>query len=411
MIKRLFHRQFIWIPVVVMFFLVFPGNSHASSVAIELEIFTTGLSQPISLTHAGDSRLFVVEQAGLIKILESSGSVKPLPFLDITDRVNSAGNEQGLLGLAFHPDYSTNGYFFVNYTDLTGDTVVSRFSVAADPDLADSSSEVLLLSFSQPFANHNGGDIAFGPDGFLYIAIGDGGSAGDPQNNGQNPATFLGKILRIDVDSGSPYGIPVDNPFVGVSGTLDEIWALGLRNPWRISFDRSSGDLWIADVGQDVGEEINHQLSVSTGGENYGWRCYEGTSPFNSTGCDTPGNYKFPVFEYLHSPHCSVTGGYVYRGTEYPDLDGHYIFADYCSGHFWSLKWDGSSVYDVTEFGVLQTAVSTFGENIDGELYAAGRNTGTVYRIRQTEQVVPSLSMSGLILMLIFIGAILKTKQ
>lgn len=307
---------------------------------IDLETFATGLNQSIGLTHAGDDRLFVIEQGGRIRIVMSDGQVLPTPFLDIDARINSDANERGLLGLAFHPNYAENGYFYVNYSDNSGDTRLSRFSVSeSDPNIADPDSEVILLTENQPFSNHNGGHVAFGPDGYLYTGLGDGGSGGDPDNYAQNRQTFLGKMLRIDVDNGDPYAIPPDNPFANDDFTLDEIWALGLRNPWRFSFDRETGDLWIGDVGQNAWEEIDFQPANSPGGENYGWRCYEGNTAYNLSQCGGITDLTDPIHVYQNnfSTGCSVTGGYVYRGSEFPKLQGFYLYTDYCSGRIWTL--------------------------------------------------------------------------
>ena len=296
---------------------------------IDLVAFGPTFSEPCVIKHANDDRLFIVEKSGRIIILNSNETVNAMPFLDITGLVLNGG-ERGLLGLAFHPDYVTNGYFYVNYTNLSGNTVVSRFSRSTtDPNLANPSSESILLTVTQPFSNHNGGDIAFGPDGYLYIALGDGGSGGDPGNRAQNLNVLLGKLLRIDVDSGSPYGIPSDNPYLndGNNNTLPEIWAYGLRNPWRFSIDFTDGDLWIADVGQNQYEEIN-RVPVSVGGINYGWRCYEANYTYNNTGCPAPNTMVFPVSEYSHSSdRCSITGGYKYNGTMYPNFQGLYFFS------------------------------------------------------------------------------------
>lgn len=355
----------------------------APSVAISLTPRATGLNSPVDLAatpQAGDSRLFIVEQSGRIRIMRNSGSLLRRPFLDIQDRVSS-GSERGLLGLAFHPDYAANGYFYVNYTNLSGDTTISRFSVSGSRNLADPNSEQILLVVDQPFANHNGGDLAFGPDGYLYIALGDGGSGGDPLNNSQNIDSLLGKILRIDVDGGAPYAIPADNPFVGLPGA-DEIWAYGLRNPWRISFDRQTGDFFIADVGQSAREEIDFQAAGSAGGANYGWRCYEGTQAYNLSGCNPdPGVYDFPAHEYTHSEGCAITGGFVYRGALYPTLAGHYFFADYCSGTIWALLPDGMGGWTLTDHGALLSSPTTFGENAKGELFVADAASGTVYAV------------------------------
>ncbi len=354
---------------------------------LQLVNFSDGFNRPLDIAHCGDDRLFIVEQfTGRIWILDSGGNRLPEPFLDLPPV--STQNEQGLLGLAFHPDYQNNGFFFVNYTRTNGDTRVSRFQVSADdPNLADPNSETVLFEVDQPYANHNGGCLKFGPDGYLYIGLGDGGSGGDPQGNGQKPGTMLGKMLRIDVDNGSPYGVPDENPFIGSSGYLPEIWALGLRNPWRYSFDRLTGDLWIGDVGQNNWEEIDFQPANSTGGENYGWRCYEGNHSFNTTGCGPMSDYIFPVAEYANAgADCSVTGGFVYRGLNYPNLYGHYLYTDYCSGKIWSLTPDGSGGWneqllkDLNNFQFV-----SFGENKNGELFLAALGSGIIYRVTDTE--------------------------
>jgi glucose/arabinose dehydrogenase len=354
---------------------------RAAALEVALVPFASGLRAPVDIKHAGDSRLFVVEQGGYIRIVQSNGSVLATPFLDINTQV-SAGGEQGLLGLAFHPKYASNGFFYVNYTDTSGDTHVARFQVSGNPDVANGGSELTILTVAQPFSNHNGGDLAFGPDGYLYIALGDGGGANDPGDRSQNGAEMLGKMLRIDVDGGSPYAIPAGNPFVGPDGILDEIWAIGLRNPWRFSFDRSTGDLFIGDVGQGSFEEVDFQPASSTGGENYGWRCYEGNSAFNLTGCGPIGDYTFPIHEYSHAEGCSITGGFVYRGAQFPALDGHYFFADFCGGNLWSLSPDGGGGWGLNDFGPRSINFSTFGEDSAGELYAADLSGGAIYRIQ-----------------------------
>ncbi|HRW76953.1 MAG TPA: PQQ-dependent sugar dehydrogenase, partial [Saprospiraceae bacterium] len=311
---------------------------------ILLEPVANGFSLPVDIKHAGDDRLYIVEKGGRIRISDLQGNVLATPFLDIDPIVNSGANERGLLGLAFHPDYASNGHFFVNYTGNDGDTRISRFTRStADPDQADPMSELVLLVVDQPFSNHNAGDLAFGPDGYLYVGLGDGGSGGDPGNRSQNPKEFLGKMLRLDVDGGTPYAIPTDNPFAGSAETLPEIWSLGLRNPWRISFDRMTGDLWIGDVGQDQWEEVDMEPAGSPGGLNYGWRCYEGFVPFNTSGCGPANSYVPPVHVYQNTNAigCSITGGYVYRGSKHPTLYGKYIYTDYCTGIFWSLEPDG----------------------------------------------------------------------
>ncbi|HEY9113477.1 MAG TPA: PQQ-dependent sugar dehydrogenase, partial [Bacteroidales bacterium] len=360
---------------------------EAQQQQLKLTAFATGLSRPLCIQNTGDDRLFVLEQAGKIKIIEASGLIKETPFLDISSIVNDGGNEQGLLGLAFHPDYTTNGYFYLNYTTSNGSTQVSRFSVSENnPDLADASSEFQILTIAQPYSNHNGGDIHFGPDGYLYIGMGDGGSGGDPQNRAQNGQELLGKMLRIDVDNGSPYVIPVDNPFVGDPTTLDEIWAIGVRNPWRFSFDPLTGDMWIADVGQNQIEEIDFQPASSAGGENYGWRCYEGSDEFN-TGNDCPpaSEMVFPVYEFTHSGSpggCSVTGGVVYRGTQFPDLYGKYFFTDFCGSWIMSISEVNGS-WQTENYGVFNSGsgYSAFGVDSEGEIYIAALSTGIIYHI------------------------------
>lgn len=353
---------------------------------IELEPWVSGISIPTAITHAGDERLFVAEKGGRVRIVQPDGTLEPDAFLDIRDRVRSSGSEQGLLGLAFHPEYAINGYCYVNYTRNDGATVVSRFTrTPGDPTTASPASELILLVIPQPFTNHNGGDMHFGPDGYLYISTGDGGSGGDPQDNGQERMTLLGKMLRIDVNSGPPYGIPGDNPFVNDPNTLDEIWALGLRNPWRFSFDRLTGDMWIGDVGQGAWEEIDREPAGSRGGLNYGWRCFEGNVPFNTSGCGDPSEYTFPVHVYPNSRFgsgCSVTGGYVYRGTKYQAMYGDYLYTDFCSGKFWVLTRQADSSYVNREVGDFQAnEFGALGEDINGELYAAALSSGRIFRI------------------------------
>jgi glucose/arabinose dehydrogenase len=337
-------------------------------------------NSPVFLTHAGDNtdRIFVVEQAGIIKVFPNSQNASTSKiYLDITDRVSS-GDEMGLLGLAFHPNYETNGYFYVNYTaDNPRRTIISRFQVTSNPDSAGKNSEFQLLTFNQPYPNHNGGWVGFGPnDGFLYIATGDGGSSGDPQNNAQSINTFLGKILRIDVDSGTPYAIPTTNPFYDSTNVeiKKEIYAWGLRNPWRCSFDPVTGWLWSGEVGQNLWEEID----IIENGKNYGWRCYEGNHSYNLSGCNYP-EYIFPVWEYSHSVECSITGGYVYRGANVPELEGKYIYGDYCSNKIWSLEYDGinppTNQYLLNASGSL----TSFGVDQENELYLTSFN-GRIYR-------------------------------
>ncbi|MDY2587683.1 PQQ-dependent sugar dehydrogenase [Winogradskyella aquimaris] len=349
---------------------------------LELDLFASGFNRPVNIKHAADDRLFVVEQDGIIKILNSDGSVEPTNFLDIDDRVRSIGNEQGLLGLAFHPDFSTNGYFFVNYTDNSGNTVISRFSrIGVNPTIADPNSELIILTYTQPFSNHNGGELQFGPDGYLYISSGDGGSGGDPQNNAQNLNSLLGKLLRIDVNNSTasnPYEIPADNPFIGNAAARDEIWAYGLRNPWKFSFDALTDDLWIADVGQNAREEINLVPSTDAG-LNYGWRCYEGSLTYNTSGCPNSSTLTFPVSEYTHSGgRCSITGGYVYRGTNFPSLIGSYFFGDVCTQEIGYLKFENGSW--TSTFESFSGNWVAFGEDINGELYASSLG-GNIFKI------------------------------
>lgn len=341
---------------------------------ISIELFAQGFNSPVELSHAGDQRVFVVEQNGKIKILNSDGSVNSLPFLDLSDLV-STGGERGLLGLAFAPDYPETGRFYVNYTDVDGNSVIARYHVSSDPDIADTAAEI-LLTYEQPFTNHNGGSLHFGDDGYLWISTGDGGSGGDPFGNGQNTEVLLGKLLRIDV-SGESYAIPPDNPFV--EGSAPEIWAYGLRNPWKFSFDRETGELLIADVGQNQYEEVNRE-PANAAGLNYGWRCYEGNNPYNTTGCGSPDDMIFPIAVYSHSNgRCSITGGYVYRGNKFYNLVGKYIFGDYCSGEIGWIDQDNN-----LEF-VLNTGINltSFGQDAEGELYVLG--SGKVYKIKGLE--------------------------
>lgn len=348
-------------------------------------LITTGLEKITFLTHAFDDRLFVLEQVGRIRIVENN-QLLDQPFLDITDRVGSVSSEQGLLGLAFHPDYATpgapaEGQFFVNYTDYSGNSHISRFTVTADdPNRAESQSEIVYLTQNQPYPNHNGGSLAFGPDGYLYAGLGDGGSANDPLQAGQDLSTVLGKILRIDVDSAeNEYTIPTDNPFAGVANAKPEIWAYGLRNPWRFSFDKVTGDFYIADVGQNQWEEINYQPASSQGGENYGWRIMEASHCFQAQSCDQTG-LTLPIFEYDHTQGCSITGGYVYRGQSYPQLTGNYFVSDYCSGTIWRLFNDGERwLQDI----VMETdlIISSFGEDANGEIYVLNYWSGGIHRI------------------------------
>jgi glucose/arabinose dehydrogenase len=326
------------------------------------------LQRPVDLQADGSGRLFVIEKVGRIRIIQND-HLLDTPFLDISDRVGSSGNEQGLLGLAFHPKYQENGRFFVNYTDTKGDTVIARFQVSSDPNVADPNSEVKLLGLDQPFPNHNGGVLAFGPDGYLYAGLGDGGSAGDPLGNAQNTGVLLGKILRLDVDSKDPYAVPADNPFG------NEIWAYGLRNPWRLSFDKANGDLYIGDVGQNQWEEVDYLPAGSPGGTNFGWNYREGAHDYKGGG---PQGMVDPVAEYSHPEGgCSVTGGYVYRGSM-AEWNGVYFYADYCTGMIWGLLhtdggWQHQKLFD------LDVTITSFGQDTSGELYLVS-DSGGVYR-------------------------------
>lgn len=345
--------------------------------------YARGFDRPLFITGAGDGsgRLFVVSQTGQIWLVKP-GESSAQRFLDISDRTSQVAgySERGLLGLAFHPQFSQNGYFYVNYTDRAGDTHIARFSVSPeDPDRGDPDSEVTLLTIAQPYGNHNGGALVFGPDGYLYIALGDGGSAGDPQGNGQSLNTLLGKILRLDVDSGEPYLVPADNPFAS-GGGLPEIWAYGLRNPWRIAFDPLTGDLYIADVGQNQWEEINIQPAGSPGGENYGWDYreglheYEGTPPQGFAAVD-------PVAEYDHALGCSVTGGIVYRAAGFPEWQGVYLYGDYCSGRIWGLLRSPDGSWQNQELFQTGFTITSFGVDDAGEVYVTDYNGGAVYRL------------------------------
>ncbi|MDF1698969.1 MAG: PQQ-dependent sugar dehydrogenase [Saprospiraceae bacterium] len=364
----------------------------ASGQNIELELIASGFSSPLDITNAGDDRLFIVERSGYIKIIDGSGSVLPEPFIDIDDLVRNSNNqdERGLLGLAFHPEYENNGYLFLNYIDNSNNTNIVRYEVDQDnPNLVNLESRELIMEIEQPFSNHNGGCLKFGADGYLYIGLGDGGAGNDPINAGQDKETLLGKMLRIDIDNGLPYSVPTDNPFVNDETILDEIWALGLRNPWRYSFDRETGDLWIGDVGQTAIEEIDFQSGDSEGGENYGWRCYEGTSFTSNTSIDDCQEaFVAPVFEIQQQGFggpCSITGGFVYRGTKYVDLYGKYICADFCNGEFFVVERDENEVWTGSSIGAFPHAISTFGEDQNGELYIASFSSGEIFHIAGEE--------------------------
>jgi glucose/arabinose dehydrogenase len=354
----------------------------------------SGLSQPLFLTQDRNDhrRLFIVEQSGRVRVLRD-GVLLAVPFLDLTSKVNTSGSERGLLGLALHPGYESNGFLYVSYTGANGATFVERYRVSGNPDVADPGSAFVIMGpIAQPFSNHNGGCVQFGPDGYLYISRGDGGSLGDPSCNAQNRLSLLGKILRIDVDGGSPYAIPPSNPFYGWPAARGEIWAFGLRNPWRFSFDRATGDLWIGDVGQSAREEIDFQRGASSGGENYGWKVMEGELCFSTLGCSNvePCNsakLMDPIHTYATGSSCSVIGGYVYRGCAIPDLRGTYFFGDHCSARIWSFRYNGSQVSDFRDrtielrpAGSTIDSITSFGEDLDGELYVLDRG-GEVFKI------------------------------
>ncbi len=361
--------------------------------------YVSGLSSAVDIANAGDAsnRLFIVQQTGQIRIISSSGTLLPAPFLNISTIITSGG-ESGLLSVAFHPDYETNRYFFVYYNNLSGDLTVARYQTqAGNPNEADPLSGVVLLSIPKPNTNHNGGDLNFGPDGYLYFGTGDGGSAGDPANLAQNGLSLLGKMIRIDVSSFlTPpyYTIPPDNPYVADPLVDDHIWAIGLRNPWRWSFDRLTNDMWIGDVGQGAWEEVNYRPAGSTGGVNYGWRCYEGNAAFNTTGCLPQSSYVSPIFEYPHvfaTGGFSITGGYVYRGAEYASLYGRYFCADFVSGNVWMISPNGLGWTAIRQGG-LPGNIAAFGEAENATLYAASLG-GTVYKIDVTS-VLPVVLVS-----------------
>ncbi len=357
-----------------------------SQPVISFQTITTGLSLPVDVANAkdGSNRLFVVEKAGTIRIWNGT-SLLAQPFLDLTPIVRSTGSEQGLLSVAFHPNYTVNGYFFVWYNNLLGNVTLARYQ-RSSLNVANPASGVILMSLNKPFTNHNGADLNFGPDGYLYFGTGDGGSAGDPANRAQNGDSLLGKMIRIDVNNPNPpyYSIPPTNPYINDPAIRDEIIAIGMRNPWRWSFDRLTGDMWIADVGQNAWEEVNFRPADSILNLNYGWRCYEGTHPYNTTSCTAQPNYVFPIFEYFHNTTTggfSITGGFVYRGTEFPSLQGYYITSDYVSNHGWLIKPDGTGGWTITMQTTWATGISSYGEGEDGTLYAVALSSGTLYKL------------------------------
>lgn len=363
------------VPILLALFVA--TTAFAQQPQLALRQLASGLNSPLGIVHAGDARLFIVQQRGQIVIWDGT-RVLDTPFLNIQSLVSCCG-ERGLLGLAFHPRYAENGFFFVHYTRADGDIVIARYRVSAtNADRADESSATSLLTIDHSSAsNHNGGQLAFGPDGYLYIATGDGGGAGDTANNAQTLTSLLGKLLRIDIDS-PIYTIPQSNPFVGVASSRAEVWAYGLRNPWRFSFDRATGDLWIADVGQNQWEEVNLQPATSRGGDNYGWRRLEGRHCFNpSSNCGTA---TMPVVEYSHADgSCSVTGGYRYRGT-YPRMRGIYFYGDYCTGMIWGATQQQDGTWLGTKLLATPSRITSFGEDLNGELYMVD-SAGGLYQV------------------------------
>lgn len=376
-----------------LYFLIALCSVFSFSQTVGLQSFATGFSSPVEIVNAGDDRLFVVQQTGVIKILNANQTTNPSAFLNISTLI-STGGERGLLGLAFHPNYATNGYFYVNYTNTTGSTVIARYSVnTVNPNLADTASGTILLTIAQPFSNHNGGTLRFGPDGYLYIGMGDGGSGGDPGNRAQNKNELLGKMLRIDVDNGTPYAIPPTNPYASTDGA-DEIWATGMRNPWKFSFDTVDGNLWIADVGQENVEEIN-KVAVGDGGYNFGWRCYEGNAAYNTAGCAAQNTMTFPFTTYSSasgSGSCSITGGYVYRGTAYPNFVGKYFFTDYCSDKIGMVNDAGTISYSAVLPG---GGFTTFGVNSSNELFIASQGNGVVYKVIDTSLSIDEINKNA----------------
>lgn len=374
-------------------------------VQVKLNTWATGLTKVLDVVNCGDSRLFAVRQPGVIRIITDSNTVLPTPFLDIQSIVLDAAGEQGLLGLAFDPDYANNGFFYVHYTGGTGNGIstIARYTVsAADSNVADPGSAVVLFTWPQPYANHNGGDLDFGPDGNLYIALGDGGNAGDPQGNAQDLTDPLGDILRIHPEPNGTYTIPADNPWVNAPGdTLPEIWASGLRNPYRFGFDRQTGDVWIGDVGQNDWEEVDTWPANDYSAANFGWRCYEGNDPYNTAGCLPQASYTGPVTVHQNVMNngtwCSSIGGRVYRGSEFPRLFGRYLYTDYCAGEFWSLTPDGQGGW--TDENLLSSGIQGFaciGDGVDGSLYAANVANGNVYRIvDKCPMPAPSITSDG----------------
>jgi glucose/arabinose dehydrogenase len=381
--KNIFSARTIGISVILILVILTLPVSTGKAVTIsapipkniKFETVATGLVDPLFVTHAGDgsNRLFVVQRDGRI-LIHKNGALNPAPFLDISALLSSDGREQGLLGLAFDPNYESNGTFYIVYTAVSYAVTLARYHVSSDPDLADPTGAV-LLSIDKTHTNHNGGMITFGPDGYLYMSVGDGGGAGDPDNNAQDRTTLLGKILRLDVSGAGAYSIPPGNPFYNNPNPSikKEIWSYGLRNPWRFSFDRGTGDLYIGDVGQDAQEEINFQPAGANGGQNYGWRILEGNLCYLSATCTPPAGYVPPVAVYDHGPNdsigCSVTGGYVYRGSNFPSLEGIHVYGDFCQGKIWGLTRNASNQWVSTLMTDTDYLITSFGEDEQGELY------------------------------------------
>lgn len=394
-------------------FSLFCFFSSSAQLDFEFTEVASSFSNPVDIANDGFNvdRLYIVQQSGEIKLMKKNNgtwTTNSTNFLTITSKVQSGG-EMGLLGMTFHPDFETNGYFYVNYTtgtsNATRKTIIERYTVNANGEVANLNSNFTIIEIAQPHTNHNAGDLEFGPDGMLYIALGDGGNGNDPDERSQDLNELLGKMLRLDVDGGTPYAIPSDNPYVNETG-LDEIWSIGLRNPWRFSFDRLSGDIWFGDVGQLDLEEVSFQPANSTGKENYGWDCYEGNLKNFNAGehpdCfDANGNPMFnhvpPVFEYGREVNSalSVVGGYVYRGQKYPNLQGHYFLAEYYNQDIWTIEKNGDS-FDVETHGAKGvSSIASFGEDVDGELYLVSRNTGRVYQVTSTVLPIQLISFEG----------------
>lgn len=378
-------NKFLLISGILCYFAFYAHTQNA----IKINKWVSGVAIPVDISHCGDDRLFVVEKQGRIRIIKDNALTKDT-FLNITSKVRSNGNEQGFLGLAFHPNHKNNGLIYVNYTGTGNptETIIEEYKLSSDTNRIDPASGRVLLRIVQPFSNHNGGCIKFGMDGYLYIGMGDGGSANDPQNYSQKKTSMLGKMLRIDVDTAISYKIPKDNPFVGDPAYLPEIWSLGLRNPWRFSVDRMTGDFWIGDVGQGSWEEVDFEAYDDPGGKNYGWRCYEGNANFNLSGCGPKTNYTFPLHEYFSDQNingCSITGGFVYRGNRFPGLYGKYIYGDYCTGKFWIIEKKENNTYTNTlAYDFTNNALTTFGEDAEGNLYFADAASSSIYQILDT---------------------------